>query len=1836
MPAETKSLISNIIQQGGLRNSLHGNLYQLALLVLVAQRAHKKGFDFSLGSESDEFEKFDDLVFEEPNRLTFLQAKHSSQRQPYTLEDLSADPNGHNKDISLAKYFDSWWRLKHNPRFQSKKSRFIFFSNRPLESRLSHIVQEIQLPDDLFSLPDGGGKTVRIRTDNNALKEMADLKKSIKKHAKAPYEEMLYLKLDVDPKDHIQTCVTSLETAFKEQNQNIKFNKATMLALSTLDLDPKELSNHAVDEEPHFKFSQAFIDGIGLKPIPMQLRTQLFNQIKDEKKLKQWLESTKITTTKDFLKMNSKVTELEYNSSEKKIVFKGKDGTKNEVQSTVELPNDNTVILIPRNKEDQLFIIARLGERPDGNIQLSKIPATERTFIGKKFLSQLTAIIKTQTLSTPVTDETIHSFFSEFIFKVAQPDTLAPVIQAELCLNQTMSGDQLYQDLFQHILNWFAKSKTNALEKSSIASCIRVSEADLNRFYLLGETQQYQENCLSENIFPINQKVINFLSPKNKRSLLIFLGQKKSAKKQSVYESIRQVKLKDSSWAFLTTRSKNFQALAKFLGGKQLMVVIIDAGQTLAEEEQAILAGAIASSSTTKIIVLLGTIEDEVFPDALKVGLPSLTHEDIKKALQPHLDKRIWLGSKTYAPNTLLEDNTAGIYQALTQPDYLVDIIQSADSENPKEENEPIFIPQTITLKTPIYTLSTMLDYAISKGRTVVFSEGSPQDLAFSEMERKTITELSKLDSVKLESSCANIDPEKILFIHADKSPEEELKSTLMKLKGKKIWLWTIDEPLALEHILPLIWSNADQNEVQINYKLGMGVFPPPSSTKFIEEQNVPVDVLIENTERSFGPVIVLDSDAGFGKSANLTQLAQKHASSKLWVIRINLPDINIGINSLELFIKAHYKEYEQEAIFYDLERGKVILLLDSWDEVKENKLEHISEFIVSIMSLRKTIQIKILIASRPHQVATLPITAHHFACLNSFAEAQVQQFMQGYYKQTKSLPKAEAQAFAESLASHFFQNKFVSEALAIPLHIHLFTEAMSDSYDNWKSQSTFDQLGLLTKTQLYQMFTFSKLKIYLEKHLQVRQEAKINIQKYCYSLCASYLKMICQEAFEQLFLGGSSQENFPPEAFELGFISTSTRESKQVVSFLHATYTEYFAAVYILKKLASNELATRAKARSIIEQHRFDPRYVNVWTFMLEITNQGNEAILTQPICDRTTLENLFFNTLPDLVGTGEKRLKAQLGLIESDEKGLVIPRTSFQEPEEKMEIEPSRGQLATALHPVLSAQEAEVIFRHASENASKHNFRKVAQAILALPNIIDKTNNKTTQQVLGVLEKHQNSWYYVIQAATAKTAKRIGLSGKTTPEEQKTIIIFLKNIFQRSLKQYNQSPQSAKKNSGWFQPMIRSISALYKLKAEVSDKKYLRWLIVIATDYYEGRPYSGYTWMAKKAWKRIKEFIPNDISTIDLCFETIRNKVHIMIQRELFLTIANAVGNHQDYIVNKYSELLTHAKQDLPLTIETLHALSHLTKKDTNSTNKFKDLLQNRIMKLKLTLLQQIKARQQIPSSGVFPSLPPYIQPTQILKLLVEYNALTSSDIDDIFSLDNAVQQRVPAQVIPMISLLENQLNNAVVKYFRAHLKTSGSEKILWKLMNKPLSGTTRILGLEMTLGYLNAYEKDQDTLTTLLQQDHCAYWLLKHGWEDFKNTSTPLGLTVIFKLANHLSLPLLRCTEDNGFIILVDEKLKLSSGPMGHDQESFVLDYFKTLRETPNALPISPPIITNISNRPVQTTEPKTVVNCSSQTLKRTISDERFFSRKKTHTLAMEESPRDNSGIMFGSSR
>lgn len=144
--------------KSGLVYTLHGDIYQLKLLMLFVKRGLDRGYLFELATEMDIAEKFDDLVFQykknnadrtEEKVGRFLQAKHKQDEDKrISVNDLLTEKNG---EFSLQKYFISYRKIQQNLEFKNSNLQykdFIICTN--IGFKFGDKRSNLELSEDIF------------------------------------------------------------------------------------------------------------------------------------------------------------------------------------------------------------------------------------------------------------------------------------------------------------------------------------------------------------------------------------------------------------------------------------------------------------------------------------------------------------------------------------------------------------------------------------------------------------------------------------------------------------------------------------------------------------------------------------------------------------------------------------------------------------------------------------------------------------------------------------------------------------------------------------------------------------------------------------------------------------------------------------------------------------------------------------------------------------------------------------------------------------------------------------------------------------------------------------------------------------------------------------------------------------------------------------------------------------------------------------------------------------------------------------------------------------------------------------------------------------------------------------------------------------------------------------------------------------------------------------------------------------------------------------------------------------------------------------------------------
>ncbi|KAL1492817.1 hypothetical protein ABEB36_010999 [Hypothenemus hampei] len=230
----------NYYHKGGLVHSLHGNIYQLKLQMLFLKRALNKGYEFNLGTEVEDAEKFDDVVFKYKSRdnsrkdeIRFVQAKHKQdESKRITAHDLLTDKDD---DFSLQKYFISYSKIKKKHGFNNSELKdFILYTNIKFDSadleKAEIKIEEIEANDDLLKTKSDKSAVLNrliIKKEhklNEKLRETSDsylLAKKLVQHISDG--KPLQLSTDIFKLYHVALCGTVFQIQEKKV-QNKKGN----------------------------------------------------------------------------------------------------------------------------------------------------------------------------------------------------------------------------------------------------------------------------------------------------------------------------------------------------------------------------------------------------------------------------------------------------------------------------------------------------------------------------------------------------------------------------------------------------------------------------------------------------------------------------------------------------------------------------------------------------------------------------------------------------------------------------------------------------------------------------------------------------------------------------------------------------------------------------------------------------------------------------------------------------------------------------------------------------------------------------------------------------------------------------------------------------------------------------------------------------------------------------------------------------------------------------------------------------------------------------------------------------------------------------------------------------------------------------------------------------------------------------------------------------------------------------------------------------------------------------------------------------------------------------
>ncbi|KAL1492285.1 hypothetical protein ABEB36_012759 [Hypothenemus hampei] len=490
--------------KGGLVHSLHGNIYQLKLQMLFLKRALDKGYEFDLGTEVEEAEKFDDIVFKyktkyesEKDEIRFVQAKHKQdESKRITAHDLLTDKDG---DFSLQKYFISYSKIKKKHGFNRGELKdFILYTNIKFDSadleKEEIKIEEMKENDDILTTISGnsaGRNKLIIQKEHmlyEKLRETSDSYLLAKKLAQHIYtSKPLELSADIFKLYHVPLC----RTVFQIQETKVENEKGEEVL------------------KKYIKFRHDFLNGDNLAEDVSNFRNILqlvLNMENDDNAFQQELKGKKLGVSLNFgeafkLESNPIVSEPEIFAEKiAEIINDTKENTINITRRTGIIKHNIDKlaghILVQDEVDAPLIRFRELFFDRDNKLQgnLEKFKSTLKKAFdnkgidfsilrGHKYkISNFTTCEETRegkllfsesTLpNDKVADDEIKEFFEKLIFAVGQPNEvdLGEIITKEI--GEDSQFNLLNADLVSYsfqgkMLEWF-KEKRREKEKEGV------------------------------------------------------------------------------------------------------------------------------------------------------------------------------------------------------------------------------------------------------------------------------------------------------------------------------------------------------------------------------------------------------------------------------------------------------------------------------------------------------------------------------------------------------------------------------------------------------------------------------------------------------------------------------------------------------------------------------------------------------------------------------------------------------------------------------------------------------------------------------------------------------------------------------------------------------------------------------------------------------------------------------------------------------------------------------------------------------------------------------------------------------------------------------------------------------------------------------------------------------------------------------------------------------------------------------------------------------------------------------------------------------------------------
>ncbi len=1261
----TGNQLQKFYSKEGLVHTLHGNIYQLKLLMLFLKRALKQKYSFRLGTEVETAAKFDDLVFhyktgtESSWTYRFLQAKHKQdESRKINVHDLLTDRDD---DFSLQKYFISYCKIKKDLKEDIKKQHKEF-TDAKIDAKTAAALQDFILCtnidfdfDNSFNQPDlkkllGSSLYLKPVPEDDDILDVSTPSKNPQRYRLVVdeqhelYEKLretsnLYL-LAKELADHV------LNNKKLELRSDIfrKYHVA-LVNEKVIDRNTKKLHNDFIENkvsrvqklrEIFFKdFKKRAKLDFELNKNPQLSDVQIF-----AKEIARLIEETKdhvVTIDRSKYKKNAKQGSIERIVADNiqdgsplagHILVEDEEG-KNLIFSSLFLDDNNQ---LPGNLEE--FKTALKAALQTQGINFSNLKDYKFIINNFKTCKEEQLGSKPELPNDEIEDSAIKAFFEKLVFAVNQPneEALGSIIAREIGKDSKFNllNADLVSDSFQRrMLDWFKEKRKEKgkegewLTEQHGAEFFNSIESKINTIIATGFHLVYREKLeeygidFDEN--PIKDELKTFLSGNRKSTFHVFDEADNLFSAIKVYRSLENLKGSPEELIKKYAKSLIFIKLTTLLrpeaqrlvintfnseDGHYLLVITCNSKEKKVVELHQKLSEVIGSKPEKKIILITKEKEDPLASKFASNAEPPIEDTTRFSDLKPTSQKKL-LGKNLIL---LQEKGEKTSLNQLIHP-FPVDIIDVNTFVDLIQDKE-------INIGSQLTDLGKVKDYYI--------------DRKFYQIEIKTNIETDRAFPDKLGYTKENFNQ------LCEESPDSNIH-WLKSESGKLIWQQSQGSVSALRKYI-------QSGESRINY--------------YSES-----DLLNHSVGHK---VVVIADTAGMGKSTVLTSLSQamKDKSSCRWVIRINLikytdqlnelksnqfnkdQAIDFLLNKLLKLNDSLEKKLLEKYLDFGSNNGmQVVILLDGFDEITPDY----KDIVINLLGeLKKTKVEKLLVTTRPNMRTDLESKLNVLAYdLKPFSKEKDQiDFLALFWKQ-KFNQENFSQVNDQKLK--IYANELITllsgstsgkqtEFTGIPLHISMVAEVFYENKEGkqekaWQGCKEFldttnipNQKPTLPNqfniAELYERFVKTK---FYDIHFKEKREIDFTKPGIKRTFDRDYKEFIKQQQELALYallnneeftkLSSTNQEKINGWIQDIKSGDENQGIIDQIIDdkphFTHATFAEYFVSFPFAEKMVSDFSGTLEHVNKILPNT--SPIFINSIIKQLEDTKRTEGLALLE-----------------------------------------------------------------------------------------------------------------------------------------------------------------------------------------------------------------------------------------------------------------------------------------------------------------------------------------------------------------------------------------------------------------------------------------------------------------------------------------------------------------------------------------------------------------------------------------------------------------------------------------------